>query len=197
MLTFLQSCGEPVAKGGPVEGYVLEEGTRTPLSEAIVVATWRGTVSSLADSSGVCFHVESTTTNEKGRFYIPTWKKQTKFARSREQFVDVVVYKSGYQWPEKVFEKGNEHYLAPAKGTMEERLAYLKRLSGSTGCPSSDKSEKNILILDKALYEEAKQIAVTKKGKKLVETLLFGIESLEFDSNTALERMIKRREANK
>ena len=173
----------------------MEEGTRTPLSDVIVVATWHGTVSSLAGGTGICFHVESTTTDAKGHYYIPAWKKQTKFARSKDQFVDVIVYKSGYQWPDKVLEKGNESYLSLAKETSGERLAHLSRVAIS--CSDKRDIDINLLPLYKALYKEAKNLAVTKEDKDVVETLLFGLESLEFDSMTALKKMTQRREAGK
>ena len=73
----------------------------------------------------------------------------------------------------------------------------MSRLSGVARCGESGASEKNLLLLKRALYEEAKTIAVTAEDHDKVETLLFGLESLEFGSMEALNRMTERRKVKK
>ena len=61
--------------GEPVNGKVLEEGTETPIPDAIVVVRWQGRVSSLVDSHGVCVHVDSTVSDSQGRYKFTQWNK--------------------------------------------------------------------------------------------------------------------------
>jgi hypothetical protein len=73
----------------------------------------------------------------------------------------------------------------------------LNRVSGATGCSDKKEIEQNLIPLYGALFEEAKGISVTKEDREKVETLLFGLESLEFGSMEALNRMTERRKMQK
>lgn len=188
----LVSCS---MSGDAIEGRVVEEESRKPIEGVIVVVKWEGYISALVDSQRVCVYVQTTITDKNGYYKFPAWKKSSEIGPVQKIKPDITVYKIGYQWPDKILGKHNEYYLTPAKGTSGERLEYLSRITVS--CSHEKEIEVNLLPLYKAVYKEAKNIAVTKTDKDTVETLLFGLESIEFDSITALNRMIKRRESGK
>ncbi len=171
----------------PLEGHVLEEGTHKPIPEAIVIARWDKTYSSLVDTTTVCVHVESATTDEQGRYQLPRWRGKT------PNHIDT--YKTGY-------ERSNEYFRTKAylqhndilklfTGTGEERLAYLSRMAVS--CSDKKEIEINLLPLYKALYEEARSLAVTKKEDRLkVLYRLRDVERLELGSDKAWENFRQR-----
>ncbi len=180
--------GEPVAKGAAIDGQALETSTDKPISGAIVVATWSGIVGSLAHSQGVCFHVESATTDEQGRYHIPAWQKTTRFARAKHQVVAIVAFKQGYSFVEK--RAGNTLHLKPFTGTREERFDYLSR--SAISCSDRREIEINLLPLYKALYEEARTLAVTKEQKLKALYRLRDVERLELGSDQAWENFRQR-----
>jgi hypothetical protein len=170
-LLALSACdllGEPVASGKAVDGQVLEASTGKPLSGAIVVATWSGIVGSLAHSQGVCFHVESTTTDEQGRYHIPAWEKRSRFARAKHKVVTVIAFKPGYSFVDRT--GANTVQLERFSGTREERLGYLLHASGLVGCYSAS-NEKPLISIYKSLYDEAKRIVISEKEKDALQTI--------------------------
>jgi hypothetical protein len=60
--------------------------------------------------------------------------------------------------------KKNIRFLADFKGTREERIKYLMRLSNLGSCFGATK-EKTLFAFQKALYREAKTLAVTAQDK--------------------------------
>ncbi len=150
----LSACA---VSGSGIEGQVVEQGTNNPISGAIVIARWHGTASLLVDSQTVCVHVESTVTDDQGRFHFSRWYQPPRRLVSGVQ-PTATAYKPGYEG--KLFEEKIYH-LKPFTGGRGERLRYLRRMSGAIGCGSSGESEKNLYLLRKAIYEEAKQIART------------------------------------
>ena len=182
--------------GGPVSGEVLEERTNQPIPGAIVMVRWKGDLPGFADSKTVCYHVESTVSDETGGYRIAAWSKeaaadwQTRIIN--KEFV-VVAYKVGYGFSNQSSQKEEIEYLAPFTGTSGERLGYLKRVSDGTKCDEAGERIMNRLPLEKAIYEEAKAIAQTPEEKKIVETLLFGLESRGHGSMEALKRLTDRR----
>lgn len=181
--------------GGPLDGYVLEERTNKPIPGAIVVVRWQGTAFSFVDTHTVCMHVESATTDDQGRYHIASWRKSAEPVGVRNLEPIVTAHKAGYEWSS-VFSE-NVQYLKPRTGSVDVRLIYLLRVSSATRCGEAKASEKNLLPLKKALYQEASAIASTPEDKEKAETLLFGLESLEFGSVEALNRTIERRQTQK
>jgi hypothetical protein len=59
--------------GGPVDGQVLDYDTGQPVTGAFVVAKWGG---SLLSGQSICVHVETTVSDERGRYHIGTWSQQ-------------------------------------------------------------------------------------------------------------------------
>ena len=178
--------------GEAIEGRVLEEGTNKPIPGAIVVVRWKGRVSSFVDSQGVCYHVETATTDEQGNYQTKAWSQPRDYLVSFD-YIAVDAYKPGYSLPRQPLRTTEVRYLAPSKGTREERLKFLLRTSSGTQCNAAGKSEKNMLPLGRALYDEARSIALTTEDQKSVEILLFGLESLQYGSMEALKRMNERR----
>ncbi len=190
----LSACdllGEPVARGKAVDGQVLESGTGKPIPGAVVVATWSGIVGSLAHSQGVCFHVESTASDERGGYHIPAWEKRTRFARAKHQTVAIIAFKPGYSFISRSAD--NTVRLEGFTGTREERLNKIR--SAGVMCGSADESQKNLLLLYRALYEEARDLVVTKRDKQIVNELLYKIDLIELPYDEVLRRVDERNDA--
>ncbi|BAU48296.1 Uncharacterized protein (Precursor) [Sulfurifustis variabilis] len=152
----------------PVEGRVLEQGTNRPIPGAIVIARWRGHMPVFpADGQSVCYHVESATTDEEGRYRFPVFDEEPRHRRIRYKYIQVDAYQPGYEWSG-ASEGGKVQYLAPFIGGREERLKYLARLSGVVGCYGAD-NEKPLVPVYKTLYEEARSIATMDKDKELLQ----------------------------
>jgi len=82
-------------------------------------------------------------------------------------------------------------YLQPFTGGREEKLAYLSRMAVS--CSDKKEIEINLLPLYKALYEEARNLTVTRKEDKLkVLYRLRDVERLELGSDKAWENFRQR-----
>lgn len=157
--------------GNAIEGRVVEAESRKPIEGAIVVVRWEGYVSALVDSQSVCVHVQTTTTDKDGRYKFPAWNKPDKRGPVKEIRPDITVYKTGYQWPDKILGKANEYYLTPAKGTSAEKLKFFERIVRSFGCGAAGRSGKNKYNLYKTLYNDAKPLIKTEEDKKTLAWL--------------------------
>jgi len=184
--------------GGAIEGQVLEEGANKPVAQAIVVVKWVGSVSKFVDSQGVCVHVETAITDHEGRYHTPSWSASSTVGPEIlvSRLIPVfTAYKPGYKQVEK--ETDFPLYLKPFTGERGERLEYLKRTSRVTGCHSAGESEKNLLPLRNALYQEALQLVQTKDDQKVLEDLLYSKEIAEFGYDAAQKRHLERLGAQK
>jgi len=184
--------------GGAIEGQVLEEGTNKPVAQAIVTVKWVGSVSKFVDSQSVCVHVETAHTDEQGRYRTPAWSAASTVGPAIlvSRLIPVfTAYKPAYRQAEK--ETDFPLYLKPFTGGREERLEYLKKTSRATGCHAAGESEKNLLPLRNALYEEAQQLTETKDDKKVLEDLLYSKEIVEFGYDAAQKRHLERLGAQK
>lgn len=190
LLLTLPACAASTALSRePIEGVVLEAGTTKAIPGAIVIARWQGSSPVfIADSQTVCFHVETTTTDEQGRYRILPLPEEPRHRRIEDKRVITTAYKSGYRYT-----RGGKgvDYLQPFTGTREERLKYLERTYGS-GCGASDGSERNSIPLLKAQYEEAKSLAQTPEEKRMLEFFLYGLEQVELGFEQAQERHLER-----
>lgn len=181
----LTACG---LSGGPESGKVIDASTNKPVEGVIVVARWIGHLATWAHGSTNCYHVESTTTDGNGEFHIPKWKKDYTEDWQRNvspRYVDVTVYKPGYQQTlgdaERQSDKNVIYYLEPFKGAREERLKYLLAMSGN--CFSEEFEQLTPLI--KALYQEAKHLAITGADSEIVNSLHYSVDVLELGWNEA------------
>ena len=160
----LAACGSGKSEpsSGPVTGQILEAGTKKPIAGAIVLVRWQGVYSQVVETKTVCYHVETATTDAEGRYQTAAWKEPPKGSAFSPGPRMIDAYKAGYEtyWPPGFDRtqdyKQNIYYLAPFKGTREERLKYLERIARSSGCDSAGKSRRNLYPLYEALYYEAK-----------------------------------------
>ena len=187
----LTACG---LSGGPIEGQVLEAGTNKPIAGAIVIMRWEGTYDQIVESKTACYHVETATTDAQGRYTIPAWHEMTKgpfFNASPEGFREDA-YKPGYVRSDAYFKKQtyrqNIDLLEPFKGARGRRLEYLQSLSGKE-CGSRDAYAGKLMPLYRALYEEARSIAVTPEEKHLAGGLHYSLDSLELGEEESLRRL--------
>ena len=167
-LTALSAC----AQMQPVEGQVLEQGTDKPIEGAIVVARWKGD----GYHGTICFHVESTVSDENGYYYISPPETTSPHADLPDQWVNATAHKEGYVRAKR--SPLDVNYLVPFAGDASERMAYLKVMIGATSCVSAGDSRKNLYAIRRALYEEANAIAETEEERKTVEWLLRRSEGL-------------------
>ena len=196
-LLSLQACA---LSGGPINGQVLEEETGKPIPDAIVVATWHGNDSSgLVHSQSVCYHVETARTDANGKFHINAWSDgiSMRSLLINERYVITDAYKPGYTRSVKpVNELIKNILLARFKGTAKERLEYLERMLGSTRCGSQNESEKNLHMFFSAMYEEAKNIAVTKEDLEIADALRYWASFVILDKSKPTTRDAKGRLIN-
>lgn len=186
--------------GGPVKGRVLDEEMNTPVADAIVVVIWQGTAFSFVESPTVCIHVETATTDKDGRYRIPFWHASTEPSgvRGIQPYV-AAIYKQSYQRSTRMPDSlgGGDQYLKQFKGTKEERMEYLSRLIQSTGCPNAGSSNRNHFEMYKAIYDEAKPLAVTPKDQETLQWMremaasAWVTPSLTSDKSEEEDRLIK------
>lgn len=158
---------------GELSGVVIDKATGEPIEGAIVVAQWQGDGFHPVDSRTVCFHVESATTDQDGKFNITAIPPTPVAVMNASAYV-AGVYKEGYRevsykdTKEPGFKKAPRGvvHLIPFTGSREERFEYLKRVR--VGCSGAGKGEKSLFKFHKEIYEEMKRLAVTGKEIKYV-----------------------------
>lgn len=171
LLLPLAACG---VSSKPIEGRVVDAETKKPLAGAIVVARWRGTYSVLVDTHTECYHVETATTDKDGKYRIAGWWEKPKGPLFSKDSMVLDAYLPGYEkyWPAGYGStedfKNNVLYLAPFKGTREERLKYLMSMSSTADCYAASDT-KVVFPLQKALYQEAKDSAKSVKDQEAVQ----------------------------
>lgn len=192
--------GACALSGEAMQGRILEEGTNKPIPGAIVVVRWEGLTTSgswFVEASTVCYRVETATTDEQGNYQTQAWRQpQHKDYTVKFDRIRVDAYKPGYGFPNKLSRVKGIEYLAPFEGSRGERLGYVKRLFGATACGAQNESEKNMLPLLKALYEEAKLLGGDKKPApnemSLLESLKYDMEIIELGFEAAEKRHLQR-----
>ncbi|MEX2164322.1 MAG: hypothetical protein WD823_08780 [Sulfuricaulis sp.] len=160
--------------GKAIDGKVLEEGTQQPIPSAIVVARWQGHLASWGHGKTVCYHVLTTTSDERGHFHFPAWKKDItedwqKNIRPEDVLIDA--YKPGYGLPTAPSQKREIVLLKPFTGTRGQRFQSLWRNFRATGCHAAGRSARNLYPLYKATYEESKPLAATDEEKRLLQIM--------------------------
>jgi len=187
MLTLLPltACG---LSGSSVSGKVLEENTGKPIDGAIVIVRWKGYVSAIVDAQTVCVHVESATTDKRGNYKVSGWSKPSTMGPVLDVKPVVSAYKLGYGLPGNPAQNDEDVYLAPFKGTSGERLKYLPRLVGME-CGDYDDYAKKLIPLYKAVYEEAKSIAITREDKHVVAGIHYALDILEVGFENATKKL--------
>lgn len=186
MLAPLAGCAATLSSD-PIKGQVIEAGTGKPIPGAIVVVLWKGSIGAIGHGSTVCYHVETATTDEQGRYQTPAWKKPSPYGDIAHQQWMAMAYKPGY---EMAGGRKGEVVLKVFAGTKVERMEFVSRAAVS--CSHERAIEINLLPLYKALYEEARSLAVTREEKLKALYRLRDIERLELGSDKAWEKFRQR-----
>jgi len=187
---FLAGCGKV---GLPFPGQVVDAETGRPIEGAFVLALWKGEVG-LFDAQSICYHVETTVSDEDGRFRIPGWIGAGHFG-VMNSYVSTAVYKQDY---EDVFARksSNRLVLRRFKGTSEKRFGQLVKLVGPI-CDSKGKtSVEKLLPLSKLIYKEAKDIAYTNTDTKTLEWMQYQLEILKLGHDKAEANRTSRWKSN-
>jgi hypothetical protein len=182
--------------GEAIEGRVLEEGTNKPIAGAIVAVRWMGRTYAFVDSQGSCYHVETAMTDEQGRYQTRPWRQPRQDYGLSFDHIAIDAYKPGYGFPDKHSRVQGIEYLAPFRGTREQRLGYLVRMLESTRCGSQNDSERNLYALYLAMHDEAKGIAVSKGDAEIVDTLRYWSSFVILDKSKPTTRDAKGRLIN-
>ena len=197
MLMLLTSCF-PINHWPEERAQVIDIETNQPVEGVIVVAFWKGTTG-VAGTQTTCYHTESATTDAKGQFVIPGYNDGFRQGFTANKYTVLHFYKRGYKEyvrPDGMsFTQKKIYRMEPFKGTREERFEYIRRFP--TSCYKAGDSKKNLYQIRKAKYEEARQLAKTKEEIRTVETMLYKIERIEYDYETATKRHYERLEALK
>jgi hypothetical protein len=178
--------------GGVVKGRVLEYRTNKPIPGAIVVVQWEGNASAVVDSQTVCIYVDSTVSDDQGRYKFDAWRKPATFSGVSDIRPEVTAYKAGYgerHRPYVVVE--GKTYLVQFIGTHQERLEYLRSFRRME-CGAEENDAPKLIPLYKAIYEEARGLAVTKEEQRLLIDVLRNLEDMEYGSAKSDDNWRKR-----
>jgi hypothetical protein len=169
---------------------VLEAETKKPLIDSLVVARWQGTYSAIAETKTVCYHVETATTDAEGRYRMPAWSAKSKGPFFSPETVIITAYKPGYEaylppaYARSEAYRKNIRYLKLFTGEREERLKYIERIKQSTvSCADPKANGENLILLYRALYNEAKPLAQTREEQSIADGFLSWIKILDRDSS--------------
>lgn len=190
LVSALPACATPFGLFGPaLEGRVIDARTEQPLPNVWVAVLWHGSLFAFVESQTVCVHVETTTTDQDGHYRFTPWHAAADIGWVRDIGPTVYAYRAGY---ERVLRDtpDNTIYLKPftggAGGAVDGDLVV------GDECGSAGASEKNLIPLSRALYEDAKSLAQSKEDNKIVNALLYELEKRELGYEAATKRMLER-----
>ena len=193
----LSACGHA---GESIDGQVLEYGTRAPIAGAIVAVRWNATWHTPWQSSTLCGHVETATTDANGRYHIPGWIVPPKGFNvtmgGKAEYLDV--YKTGYEyywWPayfNSPDDKQHVLFVKPFTGTREELFKSI-RISG-VDCQMAGESRRSLIPLYQNIYERLNALAITKEEKFTANAFLNRIDAITLPDEEATRRDLERRE---
>ena len=156
---------------GPIEGRILQAGTNAPVAGAIVVVRWKGYFAVPFGTSLQCYHVENAVTDGAGRFRTSAWSGPIKGAFFVEDYYEIDPYKAGSEsyepqgfisMPEY---NQNVRYLTLFKGAKDERMEALAKQVRMVWCAEAGASGRNLYEVMKAIYYEAKPLAISKQDE--------------------------------
>ena len=168
----MSACGLLGTRYEQLNGRILHEIHDKPLSHTVVVALWKGTETSNNVDKQVCYHVESTLSDDKGHFFIPDWREPGSFRHLKNKH-----YRTSELTSHLITKKNYLYYLAKPRKIEDEnkariaRLSYLQQLVGKTTCDLKGPSRANLQPLFRKIIEEAESIAVTDVDRKVVQKL--------------------------
>lgn len=165
--------------GKRIAGEIVDEDTGKPIAGAHVAFVWDAPINASGftahNSRDICYHAAATVTDERGRFTIAPWKEWSTFdveALDPTALVYAPRYtprqiplREGDFAPPK--ERPSERYaLRRFSGTVDERLDAMWWGVANHSCSYGGESQKSLFPMLKAMYDEAKRIAVTREHRK-------------------------------
>ena len=188
LLFAFRACGW---YGTSISGRGLEEGSQKPVADAFVIVRWQSRVAAgFAGGETACYHVELVKIDKNGNYKTPFWWSPG-WHSPFDHSTAVNVYRAGYKESPLTYEEHSYlqgvYYLKPFKGTREKRLEYLKKLA-IHGC-GTDEESKKITSFNRALLEEAKEIAKTKADMKIVNSLRAVLDLVELGGEETQRRI--------
>lgn len=186
-LTFLVLCicsiNANALSFGAIDGLVIDIETGTPVPGAIVAIKWAGESWQVVQSTSSCFHEEVVRADESGKFHTDAWSLQRRMASGVD--ASFYAYMPGYIHTGLLHNENNNQStlpghqarnedlvktvgLKPFQGTKKERLAYLRRLMGRTGCTGG---VTNLLLLYEPMFQEAESLPETGEDKETVREM--------------------------
>ncbi|MCI0506665.1 MAG: hypothetical protein L0Z73_11215 [Gammaproteobacteria bacterium] len=176
------ACGMLGTKYEKMHGRIQHEIHDDPMPNTIVVALWQGKANDPAGGGKIlCYHVETTVTDEKGFFTIPVWREPGDFKDLSDKAVHVHAYRKHYRTSELTSQiitpKNYIYYLAKPRAVDDEtaarqdRLRYLQQLIGNTTCDLQGKSRGNLQPMYAAIVDEAEELVVTAQDREIVQKL--------------------------
>jgi len=179
--TFINACATIGTQYPERYGRVLYETNDKPIKQTIVVALWKGTKTNGDLKKQICYHVETTVSDDNGYFRIPTWHEPLRYSSLADKQVYVQAFHKNYQTSELTREqlshKNNIYYLAKPLNAddpelaRQERQHYLLELVGKAKCDLDGESRLNLHPMFQAIVEEARQHVATKKDQQVVQKL--------------------------
>jgi hypothetical protein len=177
----MSACGLLGSRYSEMHGRVIHEIHDKPLSNTVVVALWKGKEKNNDSEKEICYHVESTKSDDKGFFSIPEWREPSSFSQLKDKSIHVFAFRRYYRTSELTSQiitpKNYIYYLAKPRHienenkAREARLRYLQLLVGKTTCDLKGESRSNLRPLFIEVIEEAELIAVSDKDRQVVEKL--------------------------
>lgn len=181
LASVVSGCGMLGKRYPEMHGRVLHEIHDKPLSYTVVVALWKGKQTENNTEQEICYHVESTVTDDTGFFSIPDWREPSSYKQLKDKNVYVYAFHKYYRTSELtrqlISKKNYIYYLAKPRPIDDEnkareaRLRYLQQLVGKTMCDLDGESKANLAPLFSKVIEEAEQIAVSERDRQVVEKL--------------------------
>ena len=160
--------------GEPVAGHVLDAESGEPVKGAHVTLYWESPIEphgfTAHSSRDICFHAAATITDSQGHFAIPPWSEWSRYSVESHDPI-AIVYAPGYTPRQIVMYAGefrppiqrpNERFeLQRFSGSVDERLNVMWWGIANHGCSYGGDSQKSLFPMLRAVYEEARQIALT------------------------------------
>ena len=100
------------------QGTVIDKTTGKPMAGVFVVTTWSGYVPIAVQTHFVCYDIEMTTTDERGRFTVSTFGKFQPFLQNKNRYIYLVA--TGYEVDRS--SEGLDFVMRPRQGTKSEQF---------------------------------------------------------------------------
>jgi hypothetical protein len=165
--------------GERISGQVVDGETGKAIAGAHAAFVWDSPIKPSGftghNARDICYHAAATVTDEQGRFTIPSWKEWSRFDVDAHD-PTALIYAPRYTARQIPLAEGdlrppevrpNERYaLRPFTGSVDQRLEVMWWGVANHGCSYGGESQKSLFPMLKAMYEEARRIAVTEEQRK-------------------------------